>query len=291
MLHQAGEQLEEQVRSFARRNQQQLGPRRARLVDGLLRERRREEHVVERDRAAAAFALAVPGAEERVGAGVGDDHPAFRIGEQDGIGRGVDDAEKQLALALQLVLAFHQRVGGAQPQKLLAEQVRRPARVGGGARGRDQQQAQPRLALLRERERDDEEVAAPEVGDSALARVLRQRDGVAADQREHQRMVGLVEGEAERVELRRRHAVRGGPLDATRFGVDQDADGAPRAAVLAQPRDGGLRALDRLVADQQHLGEGEPGRCSRRARWLRRAPGLRRERHHGHLLTPRAGAC
>src|SRR5262249_36572825 len=51
------QQLEQQVRSVDRVDEQQLPPRRALFLDGLARERRRQQHVVHADRAAPPLAV------------------------------------------------------------------------------------------------------------------------------------------------------------------------------------------------------------------------------------------
>ena len=163
MLHHRGEELEEQVGPFRRRDQEQLAARGARLVDRLLREGRREEHVVQRHRAVPAFALPLPRREQGVGARVGDDHPAFGVGEEDGVRRGVDDVQQQLALALQPVLVLGEGRRRAQAGDLLPEQLRRPGCLRLAARRAHQQQPLPGLPLFRERQRNGEEVAPPGV--------------------------------------------------------------------------------------------------------------------------------
>src|SRR6185436_172169 len=79
-------------------DQEQLVARRLGVFDRLGRERRREEHVVERDRAAPAFALLLAREEQLLGARVGDQQLAVGVGEQNRVGDRVDDRREQRAL-------------------------------------------------------------------------------------------------------------------------------------------------------------------------------------------------
>ena len=105
------EQLEEQVRSFRRIDQQQLAAAGLALAERRARERGRKEHVVQLHRAPAALAHIVRRGEEHLGPRVGDDQLPFHVREQDRIGRRVDDAEEQRVLAphARIVLAEARR--------------------------------------------------------------------------------------------------------------------------------------------------------------------------------------
>ena len=100
------------------------------------RQRRREQHVVQLDGAPAALALLLGRGKQLLGARVGDDQPAFGVGEQNRVGDGVDDREEQRALAPQLADLLGEAAAAADLLDLLAEHGRQPADVGGrtGAR-------------------------------------------------------------------------------------------------------------------------------------------------------------
>ena len=115
------EQLEQQVRSVDRVDEQQLAPRGAGFLDGLARERRRQQHVVHPHGAAAAFALFLRRGEQRQRAGVGDEQAAFGVGQQDRVGDGVDDAVEERALAALLAVAVGERLLPEDLIELLAE--------------------------------------------------------------------------------------------------------------------------------------------------------------------------
>ena len=68
------------------------------------RQRGREQHVVQRHRAAPALALVLAGGEQRLGARVGDHDAAVGVGEEDRVGDGVDDAVEQRVLVAELLL-------------------------------------------------------------------------------------------------------------------------------------------------------------------------------------------
>ena len=89
------QQLEQQVGSFERIDQQELATGHLRVPDGAGRECRREQHVVQSRCAAPSFARILRGREEFLRVRVGDDQFAFGIGQQDRIGHRVDDAVEQ----------------------------------------------------------------------------------------------------------------------------------------------------------------------------------------------------
>ena len=278
MLHHRGEELEEQVGPFRRRDQEQLAARGARLVDRLLREGRREEHVVQRHRAVPAFALPLPRREEGVGARVGDDHPAFGVGEEDGVRRGVDDVQQQLALALQPVLVLG--VGGrrAQAGDLLPEQLRRPGCLRLAARRAHQQQPLPGLPLFRERQRNGEEVAPPGVLAAPVPPgALPQRHRIAAREGEDEGMVRLPQRKMQGFELPLGDAARRHVLQGPRVALDQRADRLARSASIRQP----------IVAEEQDFGQRQT-RCRRRFAGRFRPDPVLRGHGRAHLSTRRA---
>jgi hypothetical protein len=89
------EKLEQQVRSFERIDEQQLPARQFRHPDRAGRERRGEQHVVQRRRAAPALACFLRRRKQLFGVAVRDDQLAFCVGKQDRVGDGVDDAVQQ----------------------------------------------------------------------------------------------------------------------------------------------------------------------------------------------------
>ena len=117
------EELEQQVRAVDRVDEQQLAPRRARLLDRLAGERRREQHVVHPHGAPAAFTLLLRRREQREGARVRDQQPPFGVGQQNRVGDGVDDAVEQRALATLFAVAFGQRLLAEDLMELLAEDL------------------------------------------------------------------------------------------------------------------------------------------------------------------------
>ena len=214
-----------------------------------------------------ALALSLLGGEERVRPRVRDDHPAFRLGEQDGIRRGVDDVQQELALALQPVLAFEDGRGGAQASDLLSEQLGRPLRFRLAASGTHEQKALPRFPFLGERKRDGDEVAPPRVGPVAPA-FLADHHRLAARQREYEGMLGVLHREMQGLDLSRGDAARRDVLHGPRPGLDQRADGFAGADALRQPVDRRARAFHRLLAEEQKLRQRKPRRRRRLARRL-----------------------
>ena len=129
ILGDGAEQLEHQVRSVGRIDEQQLAARRAGFLDRLARQRRRQQHVVHADGAAAAFAFLFRGGEQRQRAGVGDEQPAFGVGEENRVGDGVDDVVEQRALAPLPALAFEQPLMAQHLPQLLREERGEPPQL------------------------------------------------------------------------------------------------------------------------------------------------------------------
>ena len=144
------EQLEQQVGAFERIDQQQLAARQLGHADGARRQRRREEHVVQRGGAAPALARFFRRGEQLLGVAVRDDQLAFGVGQQDRVGDRVDDAVEQHPLLAEARLG--EELAAEQARHLLAERAR-PAtsfrRSSSGAEAADEQQAVPGLARPR----------------------------------------------------------------------------------------------------------------------------------------------
>ena len=111
------EQLEQQVGPFGRIDQQQLAPPGLAFAEGGARQRRREEHVVQLHGAPPPFAHIVRRGEEHFRSRVRDDELAFHVGEQNRIGRGVDDVEEQRVLAAQPGIVFAKSRLGGRPMR------------------------------------------------------------------------------------------------------------------------------------------------------------------------------
>ena len=137
------EELEQQVRSFERIDEQQLAPRHLDLADGAGRQRRGEQHVVQRGGAPPALARFFGRREQLLRVAVGDDQLAFGVGQQDRVGDGVDDAVEQHPLLAEARLG--EELAAEQPRDLLAERAPEPERFGIelGADAADEQQAVP----------------------------------------------------------------------------------------------------------------------------------------------------
>ena len=205
ILGDRAEQLEQQVRSIGRVDEEQLATRRARLLDRLAREGRRQQHVVHPHRAAAALALFLRRREQRERARIGDQQAPFRVRQQNRIGDGVDDAVQEPALAPLLAIALGKRPLPQDLIELLAEDRGEPLELRHGAvRARDQQQAERTLLGRRTRETERHGVErgilerrrrtpAPIGG-----RVRRREVGMRAVERRDQRIAPVVEGDRER---------------------------------------------------------------------------------------------
>ena len=100
------------------------------LGDRARRERRREQHVVQRDGATPALARVLGRGKQLLRVAVRDDQLAFGVGQQDRVGDGVDDAVEQHPLLARL----GQRLPAQEPRDLLGEQTGQPDDVRRGAR-------------------------------------------------------------------------------------------------------------------------------------------------------------
>jgi len=137
------EQLEHEVRTVHRIDEQQLTAGRAGLLDRLARERRGQQHVVHAHRAAPPFALFFGRGEQRQRAGVGDQQAAFGVGQQNRIGDGVDDVVEQRALAPCLRSPSESACCRRNLIELLAEDVGEPVQLRAERRGAADEQQLP----------------------------------------------------------------------------------------------------------------------------------------------------
>ena len=159
------------------------------------------------------------------------------------------------------MLAGAEGGGRPQPRDLLPEEVRRPAGIGLAAGRAHQEQALAGLPLVGHRQGDGEEISAPGVGGCAVALSLSpQVHRLASCQREHQRVIRLLQGQVQRFELDLGHPAGEDVLQRARVGVDQRADRLPRSGAIGQPVHRRPRALHRVLGGEQALGEGEPCR-------------------------------
>ena len=125
VLRAGAQQLEQQVGALERIDQQELAARGFDLGDRARRERGREQHVVQRDRAPPAFAGILGRGEQLLRVRVRDDQLALRIGEQDRVGDRVDDAVQQHPLLPEACLG--EGLAALQPRHLPAEHPGDPA--------------------------------------------------------------------------------------------------------------------------------------------------------------------
>ena len=242
------EHLEQQVRSVARIDEQQLAGLRRRLDRGA-RQRRREEHVVQLDGAAASLALLLARRKQLLGARVGDDQPTLRVGQQDRVGDRVDDREEQRALAPELAQLLGQAAAAANLIELLTEYGRQPADVAGDRRpGRQQQQADGLGVVLAScaAGRRGRRCRAPNPGKRPwpLSRPSRASSAPARSARD-QRIVPCRErrrGSSTSLTVTPKPAH---PDEHAGIAVHGQADGAPHAGVAGQPFEAGLRAARR----------------------------------------------
>ena len=150
------EKLEQQVRPIQRVDEQQLAPGGAGFLDGLARERRGKEHVVHPRGAAPSFALLLRRGEQGQRAGIRDEQAPFRIGEQNRVGDGIDDAVQQRSFAALLAIALGKRLLPENLIELLAEDRGEPVKLMGEWRGaRNQQKAERFFRHAGHSERDD----------------------------------------------------------------------------------------------------------------------------------------
>ena len=124
--------LEQQIGPFAWIDEQQLARHRSTL-DRDPRQRRREQHVVQFDRAAASFALFFAGRKQLLGARVGDDQTTLGVGQQNWIGDRVDDREEQRAFPAKLAHFVGEAAAAANLIELLTKYGRHPVDIGSGA--------------------------------------------------------------------------------------------------------------------------------------------------------------
>ena len=121
-------ELEQQIGSLERIDEQQLAPRQIRMRDRARRQRRRKQHVVERDSPPPPFARVLGRRKEFFGMRVRDDQLAFRVGQQDWVGHRVDDAVKQHPLLTEARL--RQELTAVQAAHLLRQETVQPHHIG-----------------------------------------------------------------------------------------------------------------------------------------------------------------
>ena len=122
------EQLEEEIRSFRRIDQQELAAARLAFAERRPRQGGGKKHVVQLHRAPAAFTDIVRRGEQHFGPRVGDNQLTLHVREQDGVGRRVDDAEEQRVLASNAGVLLAEAGGGAAGGfKATAQRIRCPA--------------------------------------------------------------------------------------------------------------------------------------------------------------------
>ena len=127
IVRDGAQELEHEVRSVDRIDEEQLAARRTRFLNRLARQRRGQQHVVHAHRAAAPFAFLFRRGEQGQRTRVGDEQPAFGVGQENRVGDGVDDVVEQGALASLPAIAFEQRLMPQHLRQLLREQRGEPA--------------------------------------------------------------------------------------------------------------------------------------------------------------------
>ena len=145
VLRARAEELEEQVRSFERIDEQQLAAGHLHRTDGARRERGGEQHVVERGRAPPSLARFIGRGEQLFSVAVRDHQLAFRVGEENRIRDRVDDAVKQHPLLAEA--RFGEQLTPEQTRDLLAQCPAEPQGFGVHRRSNagDEQQTVRRL--------------------------------------------------------------------------------------------------------------------------------------------------
>ena len=236
----------------------ELARRRRHRLHGAAAERGGEQHVVDGHRAPSSLALVLPRREQPLRAGVRHHHAPLGVGQEDRIRDPVEDPLQEIPLVPESPLAFEARHPEPRAHEPVAEVLGHPRDLVAVHRhGAEQQEPRGRITLGRPRRGG----ARPGSGCGA-ARGDRRRAS-------HDHGVGCGEGADQRViarlqvdrEAGRRGAGRpvADQVDEARLlRVDHQAVTFAHPAVLAQPPEGVVGDLRRVLAGEQELEEGEP---------------------------------
>ncbi len=248
IAHDRAQQLEQQIRSFRRIDEEQLAAAGFSFAERGTRQRGRKEHVVQLHRAASAFGNVVGSGEQHLGSRVGDDELPFHIGEKNRIGGRVDDVEEERVLAPQPRVFFAEsRLHATNAQDAAAQRFGHPLHVGrlhvGGRT--DDEESDCGLIDARGADLDGGERA---VAQKRHARVLRavKRYGRAVGQRADEGIIGVFERQRKPLHLARRDAGSGDAGERTAQIIGGREDRPLGARMGEQPFGGALRGGSRI---------------------------------------------
>ena len=266
ILGDGAEQLEHQVRSVDGIDEEQLAARRTRFLNRLARQRRRQQHVVHADGAAAAFAFLFRGGEQGQRAGVGDEQPAFGVGQENRIRHGVDDVVEQGALAPLPAIAFEQRLMPQHLRQLLREERGEPPQLLRQPAGAANQQQSERVVTdLGGVERHDVKRRVLEGRRGAASAVGGGVNGAkegrfAIVERGDERVVPVVERHGETRGGRPGKPLRAHGEERLLAGRLQQADRREEAKNLTKPLQRVLRTVGHLAPADEGFEQTHPGR-------------------------------
>ena len=253
------DKLQEEVGAFVRIDEEQLATQRLRRGCAP-RERRREEHVVQRDGALPAFALAFLGREEPLGRAVRDQHPPLGVREENGVRHGVDDGLQEIAIAVEPALVLDVATVRAQVRHARAEDIRDPARLAHHARQHrtDEEDAEARLLVDDGTVERNREIRHLRNADRFGVTVLRDDGRLQAREDADEGMVPLLELDPEGRRIEAPEPMTREADEGRVAGVDGHAQGMADAGVGGQPLHRPLRTLCHVVRGEEKLQELEP---------------------------------